>query len=126
MTVIFPAPLDIIFIKLIPKVYRVVIFYDEDDRIINQSYTNDRGQFRLTLPAGSYEARVEHGPTISPKSSFVVRSGGGASLRLARLTPATVHVEIRGEDQRALPALPFPPLSSSLVRRWRWWSQSCT
>ena len=81
-----------------------VIIYDTNDRIINQSYTNERGQLRLMLPVGSYQARVEHGPTISPKSSFVVRSGNGGTLRLARLSPARIHVEIRGEDQRALPA----------------------
>ena len=80
-----------------------VLFYDTRGRPINQSFSNSSGRFKLTLPPGTYRARVQDGPLLGPMSEFTLGEEG-ASLRLTRLTPARIVVEVRGEDAEALPA----------------------
>ena len=81
-----------------------VVFYDADERPINQSFSDEQGRLTLTLPPGRYLARVQDHPTIGPMSAFEVSAEEGASLRLTRLTPARISVNVRGEDALPLPA----------------------
>jgi len=80
-----------------------VIFYDERSRPISQSFSDGSGRFKLTLPPATYRARVQDGPTLGPMSEFVLKAEG-AALRLTRLTPARVIVDVKGEDSAPLPA----------------------
>lgn len=80
-----------------------VLIYDARSRPVNQSFTNASGRFKLTLPPGTYRARVQDGPLLGPMSEFTLNEDG-AALRLTRLTPARVVFEVKGEDADALPA----------------------
>lgn len=80
-----------------------VLFYDHNNRPINQSFSNQHGRFKLNLPPGTYRTRVQDGPLLGPMSEFTLQEGG-ANLRLTRLTPARIVVEVKGEDADSLPA----------------------
>jgi hypothetical protein len=81
-----------------------VIFYDEQKKPVNQSFTTRDGAFQLTLPAGKYFARVEKDPTIGEFVAFEVKKGEGTAIDLSYPTPAVINVEVRGEDNLPLPA----------------------
>ncbi|MBM4291845.1 MAG: hypothetical protein FJ138_10695, partial [Deltaproteobacteria bacterium] len=81
-----------------------VVVYDAAGRPVNQSLSDAAGQFALSLPAGSYAARVQRHPTLSAPTAFEVRAGDGAALLLRSPTPAMVSVSVSGEDGRPLPA----------------------
>ncbi len=80
-----------------------VLIYDENKRPINQSFSNQHGRFKLTLPVGKYFARVEKDPTIGDFVPFEIKKGG-ASLELSYPSPAMINVEVKGEDNLPLPA----------------------
>lgn len=80
-----------------------ILFYDAKGRIMNQSLSHENGQFKLTLPPGDYQVRVEQDPILGPMRTLTVRADG-ANMRLIKESPARLHVHIKGEDQAPLPA----------------------
>lgn len=80
-----------------------ILIYDSAGRAINQTLSRRGGLARLTLPEGTYQLRVHRGPLLGDAIELKVKSDG-ASARLIAKTPARLHVEVRGVDNRPLPA----------------------
>ena len=80
-----------------------ILIYDEADRLINQSLSADAGLAKLQLPVGDYTLRVHRGPSVNDGVALRVKAGG-VSARLTAPSPARLHFDIRGVDNRPLPA----------------------
>ena len=79
-----------------------VIVYAQG-RPVNQFFTDDTGRFRGRMPAGDYEARIDHDPMLSAPVRFVLGKGGNV-VRLSCPTAARIAVHITDEGGHPLPA----------------------
>ena len=81
-----------------------VIVYDENDRPINQFFTNENGRIRGELPSGQYTARVQKEPLLSQPVGFKIAAGQEEHILLAAPTPGRIAVTVRDNTGRLLPA----------------------
>ena len=80
-----------------------ILIYDANQRLINQSFSRSAGLAKLQLPIGEYSLRVHRGPSLSEAVPLSVKKDGMAA-RLTAPSPARLHFDIRGVDNRPLPA----------------------
>jgi hypothetical protein len=79
-----------------------VIVYAQG-RPVNQFFTDAQGRFRGRMPAGEYEARVEHDPMMSKPVRFSLGDGGNV-VRLSCPTPAHLAVHVTDDGGNPIPA----------------------